>query len=244
MKPAAHPAPPQDDFVHMMFFQTKEAGRRSAPAADPKARAVPAATYRPLRQSRLRPEAGCHLPAAGGRQVTAGSPAIEVMTDFRSVAPLTTSPAATVDAANRNMISRGVRTLFVVDDARRILGIVTSTDVLGEKPMLVTQQRGLHHSEVLVGDIMTPVADLEGIDIADVNQARVGDIVATLVHAGRQHALVLEHFDGPDGAREMVRGMFSLSQCARQLEPEGAAAPGVQASASARSFAAISQSIA
>ena len=45
--------------------------------------------------------------------------------------------------------------------------------------------------------------------------AEVGHIVATLKAAGRQHALVAE--SGPDGTAQTVRGIFSLSQIARQL---------------------------
>jgi acetyl-CoA carboxylase beta subunit len=38
--------------------------------------------------------------------------------------------------------------------------------------------------------------------------------VATLKRAGRQHALVV---DQASGGRQMVRGIFSLTQIARQL---------------------------
>jgi hypothetical protein len=41
-------------------------------------------------------------------------------------------------------------------------------------------------------------------------------VLETLRRDGRQHALVVE----PDGARTMVRGIFSISQIARQLGVE------------------------
>src|SRR5438034_1004549 len=45
--------------------------------------------------------------------------------------------------------------------------------------------------------------------MTDFTRARVGHVLETLRRAGRQHALVVE--------RAMVRGIFSISQIARQL---------------------------
>ncbi|MFZ3174169.1 MAG: CBS domain-containing protein, partial [Thiobacillus sp.] len=45
--------------------------------------------------------------------------------------------------------------------------------------------------------------------------AHVGDIVETLKHSGRQHALVVE--DEPLTEKPTIRGIFSASQIARQL---------------------------
>jgi hypothetical protein len=64
-----------------------------------------------------------------------------------------------------------------------------------------------------VGDIMTPAEHVEVLALADVEGARVGHVVETLKRAGRQHALVVES----NGTRSMVRGIFSVSQIARQL---------------------------
>ena len=114
MKSAPPAAPATDDLVQLMFFQSSGAGHRPPGAAE--AAAPAPAQYHPLRQSRLRPDAGCHLPPpGGGTSVRLQSPAIEAMTDFRSVVPVTIAPSISVDEANRTMINRGVRTLFVVD---------------------------------------------------------------------------------------------------------------------------------
>ena len=59
---------------------------------------------------------------------------------------------------------------------------------------------------------------------ADVEGARVGHVLETLRRAGRQHALVVDFDEIPSGRplappahRTMVRGIFSISQIARQL---------------------------
>jgi CBS-domain-containing membrane protein len=112
------------------------------------------------------------------------------------------------------MIQRGVRLLLVVDQDRRLVGVITAADILGEKPIRLVMQRNVRREELLVRDVMTPHEMLEVLDLAAVRVAKVGHIVATLRQAGRQHALVVEQ----DGAgRQLVRGVFSATQIARQL---------------------------
>jgi CBS domain-containing protein len=155
-------------------------------------------------------------PPAPVREVHFGSPAIDVMTDLTKVPAITIDSSSTIDEANRTMIARGVRALFVVDDDPVLLGIITSTDILGEKPIQLARERGIRHDEVTVRDIMTPDELLEAMAFDDVLRARVGDVVATLRLSGRQHALVVERAPA-DAHRQIVRAIFSLTQIARQL---------------------------
>lgn len=174
--------------------------------------------FRALGQKKAQAAIEYHLPAShGGSRVHAGSPATEVMTDLTRIEPVTIHATATVDDANRVMIQHRVRSLFVVGNDQTIVGVITATDVLGERPIQVAQEGELRHSEVLVQQVMTPSSQLEAIDLHDVLRARVGDIVETLKHAGRQHALVVETVAGSASAARTVRGIFSLTQIARQL---------------------------
>jgi CBS-domain-containing membrane protein len=120
----------------------------------------------------------------------------------------------TLDKANAKMIRNGVRTLLVLDDTDKVVGLLTATDVLGEKPVRFLQQMGGTHADILVRDVMTLQRDLEVLMLADVAKARVGDILATLKSHKRQHATVVEQ--NADGS-QIVRGMFSTTQIARQL---------------------------
>ena len=147
---------------------------------------------------------------AQAARVTPESAALEVMTDLERVAPATIRPQAPLAGANQFMITRGVRLLLVVDDGETVLGVITATDLLGERPMLVATERGLRRDELTVADVMTPAAQVEVIAMAEVEAARVGHVLETLRRAGRQHALVVE-------ATGQVRGIFSISQIARQL---------------------------
>jgi len=161
---------------------------------------------------------------AQAAKVSIESPALAVMTDLARATPATIRPQAPLAGANQFMITRGVRLLLVVDDHENVLGVITASDLLGERAMLVATERGMRRDELTVADIMIPAAQVEVIALSDLAGARVGHVVETLRRAGRQHALVID-FDeipsgrplAPPGRRTMVRGVFSLSQIARQL---------------------------
>lgn len=172
--------------------------------------------YTPLASRKLTQRTGFHRPAQTleGR-VTLDSPAIDVMTDLRHVAAVSIDPGASLAKANDRMIATGVRLLLVVDAEHCVVGLITATDILGERPILHMQQTRKHPGEVTVNDIMTPGTDLEVIQMEDVVGARVGNIVASLRRAGRQHALVVDV--QPNSGVESVRGIFSSTQIARQL---------------------------
>lgn len=181
--------------------------------------------YQPLPILELGPGAGLRRPVQNlPVRVQRDSPALDVMTDLTRVTPGSIRPNAPVDAANQLMIARGVRLLLVVDERELLQGVITATDILGERCMRVATQRGLRHDELKVGDIMTPAEQVEVIALAAVEAARVGHVVETLRRAGRQHALVVDEdviqpqrlIDRP-ARRRMVRGIFSISQIARQL---------------------------
>ena len=161
---------------------------------------------------------------AQATRVSIESPALEVMTDLKRVTPATIRPQAPLAGANQFMITRGVRLLLVVDEREEVLGVISATDILGERPMLVATERGMRRDELTVADVMIPAAQVEVIALPDVAAARVGHVLETLRRAGRPHALVVDFDEIPSGRpltpparRAMVRGIFSLSQIARQL---------------------------
>jgi CBS domain-containing protein len=192
--------------------------------------------YQPLPTTALQAGTGYAQPTqAVPDTVTLDDEASSVMTDFTRVTAVIILPGDTVDEAQRRMIQRGVRLLLVVDQDRRVVGLVTATDILGEKPLLAASQRGLRRQEVSVRDIMTPQERLEVLELADMRAAKVGHVVATLKKAGRQHAIVV---DRDAAGRQSVRGLFSTTQIARQL---GVA---IQTSEIARTFSEIESMLA
>jgi CBS-domain-containing membrane protein len=147
-------------------------------------------------------------------KVALGDPALSVMTDLKCVSVVTVRAKTPMEKAHAKMVRYGVRTLLVLDETDKVLGFLTTTDILGEKPMRFLQHHGGTHADILVRDIMTPQRELEVLHLVDIKSAKVGHVLATLKAAGRQHALVVE--DNANGT-QAVRGIFSSSQIARQL---------------------------
>ena len=168
-----------------------------------------------LKVSSLEKGAGFHLPTSQADIVTPDSPAIEVMTDLKQIVAATVGSDVLLSHANHLMISRGVRSLIVTDSKGDVVGLLTATDVLGEKPMQCVQKRGLKHGEITVKDVMTPQSDIEVLTLKQVAQVKVLDVIETLKVHNRNHALVVDV--DPLTNRQMVRGIFSASQIARQL---------------------------
>jgi len=106
-----------------------------------------------------------------------------------------------------------VRSLFVLD-AAGVCGLITATDVLGERAMRVAQSRGMNRGELSVADVMTPLRDVVAFTLRDIAAAKVGHVVSSLQQASRHHGLVGEPMAH---GGERIRGIFSATEIARQL---------------------------
>lgn len=147
--------------------------------------------------------------------VTLTSPGLDVMTDLTEVRAATVDPKTTLDAAEQMMIHQGVRLLFVVHSFPCVEGLVTSSDLLGEKPLRLVHQRNVRHEDLCVADVMTGLSLLDAIEYRDLKDASVARVVATFRKFGRKHLLVVEGASEQNAAR--IRGVLSLTQLERQL---------------------------
>jgi CBS domain-containing protein len=142
------------------------------------------------------------------------------MTDFKQRAPVTVESNATIGQALATMMHSGVRLLFVLDAGSRLVGLVSSYDIQGEKPMRYLQSQGFthrtsRHDDVRVGDIMEPTDAWHVLSFDQVCRATVADIVSTFKQTGRSHLVVIEPGDGP--RRYVVRGLISATHVGKQL---------------------------
>lgn len=170
--------------------------------------------YQPLESISLAARGACALAQPSANPVTLDSPALDVMTDLSKVAAVTIDASSPLLTANEYMIARAVRSLFVTASDGHLLGLVTTTDILGERPVRVSRARGVPRNELVVSDVMTPVESIVAMRLEDVRAAKVGHVVASLKQAGRHHELVAETVAG---GKTCIRGIFSASQIARQL---------------------------
>ena len=192
--------------------------------------------FSPLSHTPLNTDTPLLKPAkAVAGMTTLDHPALEVMTDFLEVRPITISPTESLDAAHAKMIHRNVRLLFVCQEDDVVTGLITSTDLLGEKPYQHIKEHGGTRNDIHVKDIMTSITGLQGLNFDDVQRAQVGHIVETLKASGRRHLLVLENVGGNDAVS--IRGMFAASQVSLQLGIE------LEPTLRARNFAELGEAI-
>ncbi|MCW8931768.1 MAG: CBS domain-containing protein [Gammaproteobacteria bacterium] len=156
----------------------------------------------------------CEPKGFPGGTVSLEDPAIKVMTDLKIVSAVTISPSCTLDEATDRMLKLKVKLLFVTDSKNRIIGLITYSDIQGERPIQFQQANGVSRSEICVLDIMTGIETIDAIDWSVIEKSRVGDIAMTMRKLNRQHALVLEH---PSEDIYQIRGIFSISLLSKSL---------------------------
>lgn len=76
----------------------------------------------------------CNAPAVP--RMTLADHALNVMTDFTKTAAFSIGLDEPIDHALLYMKTAGVRLLFVLGNDGGLAGLVTSLDIMGEKPML------------------------------------------------------------------------------------------------------------
>lgn len=170
--------------------------------------------------------------------VSLDDPAVKVMTDLRRVKVLTITLDSSIDFALQMMVHAEVRLLVVTDRTQKLLGLITARDIMGERPINIVTKDRVPREQIEVRQIMTPRADIEPLDMRDVEQARVRDVVLLLRDAARQHAPVIDRKAASD--RCVLCGIFSSTQIGSQLGVEIAPGGAVQSFAELEQMLSIS----
>jgi CBS-domain-containing membrane protein len=145
-------------------------------------------------------------------------PALSVMTDFTRSAVFSINHEVQIDQALQYMKAVGVRLLFVLNDDSRLIGLITSTDIQGERPTRYLHSVDATHmtssrADILVRHIMSALGDWIVLDYPDVQKATIGQIVSTFKSAGMRHLVVTE--SGASGTA--VRGVISATRVEQAL---------------------------
>ena len=143
------------------------------------------------------------------------SPALEVMTDFHLIRPVTVKPDVLIDDALEGMRRAGVRLLLVTDEHEQVIGLISAADIQGDKPIRIMEENRVERAALSVAMVMTPRHEIKVLDMRSVVDSQVGHIVQTLADLERQHILVVEVL--PEDGHQQIRGLFSTSQISKQL---------------------------
>jgi CBS domain-containing protein len=151
-----------------------------------------------------------------GQFLDPGDPAIHAITDFTREHPVTVGEERQIDDALEDMIHLGVRAMLVMRE-QRIVGLITSYDIQGERPLQFLQSSNYsRHQDIRVGHIMTPWHKLLAVDWESLQSARAGDLLQVLEEAEMTHLLVIER--DKKNASPIVRALVSRARLARQMQ--------------------------
>jgi len=140
--------------------------------------------------------------------------ALSLMTDFLHTQPVIIHPDALLPDGLMEMKACHVHSLLVVNQHKHVIGLITSEDMFGEKPIQVSQERQITRHDIPVRALMTPINHLLMLNYSVVALAKAGNIAHTLTHRGQRYALVI---DENDTSQPHIRGIFSASLLSRQL---------------------------
>lgn len=157
-----------------------------------------------------------------GQPLELTDPAIYALTDFKRDYPMTVDPERQIDDALSDMIRLSVRALLVAQE-QRLVGLITSYDIQGERPMQFLHSSNYsRHEDIRVVHVMTPWDELVALDWQAVEAARAMDLLATFAQTNLTHLLVVE-VDRETSA-STVRALASRARLLRQLGERAAAA--------------------
>lgn len=163
-----------------------------------------------------------------GPGLAASDPAVYAITDFTRDYPVTVDPERSIDDALAEMVHLGVRALLVQREAR-LVGLITSYDIQGEKPMQFLLSSTLYrHEELRVAHIMTPWDRLRALDWRALELATAAELLHVFEESGLTHLVVIEVQEPRLEVRQprlrraeprqvIVRGLASRARLLRQL---------------------------
>jgi CBS domain-containing protein len=143
-------------------------------------------------------------------RATLRDPAQVLYTDFGHAACVTVDHMDTLDVTLHTMVSAHVHMAFVVDAREQVIGLITTQDLQGERPLQRAMADHIHFDELTLDHLMTPLNQWQVLHRAALHRARVGDVVATLQEHSLRYLVVVDELDG----HTVLHGMFS----ARQME--------------------------
>ena len=151
-----------------------------------------------------------------GQSLSPDDPAIHVITDFTREQPVTVDPDCQIDDALNDMIRFGVRALLVLKD-QRVVGLITSYDIQGERPIQFLQSSNYsHHSDIRVSHVMTPWPALKAVTWNAIQSMRAGDLLRLVEEAGLTHLIVVD----ADRTHSTctIRALVSRARLTRQIK--------------------------
>lgn len=170
--------------------------------------------FKSIRLSALPNSPRCVSPDRGYKELSLDEPAIAVMTDHRLEQAHMCLGDKSIDRAMKQMAENNTNLLLVTNDDQVVIGLITSADISGEKPIQYVQETHKTRDQVRVRHLMTGIKDIPTMEIRNVLDSNIGDVLHTLNEIGTEFMLVSSLQDGEPA----IRGIFSARNIARSLK--------------------------
>jgi CBS domain containing-hemolysin-like protein len=144
-------------------------------------------------------------------EININSPAINIFTDFHQNKPLIIDASTLATDAIKLMMKEHVHMKIVVTPDDDFLGVISSNEV-SEQNIMAKIAQGFSRDELLVSDVMIPRSSLHAFNFAELEKAKVSDIIEALKQYKVRHCLVI------DNEHHHIRGVISSSDIARKLK--------------------------
>ena len=139
--------------------------------------------------------------------------AISVLSDYRLEQAPHCHNGLSLDAAMSKMQKAGTNLLLVSNDAQQIIGLISSADISGEKPIQYVKDTGKKRDQIKIKHLMTSIEDIPVISTQEAINAQIGDILSTLNSVASEYILVTTQ----EYNSTAIRGVFSARVIAKSL---------------------------
>ncbi len=170
--------------------------------------------YEPLSNIDIPEGISCQQVAKLPEIIHIDDPAIDAMIDFKQVRALTVQDNVPIRFARLEIQASGAHILIVINETEEVVGVISSEDILGEKPIKISEEKFIKRENITVQMLMLPRQKILAVDFEQVKTVKVANIIQTMKDFHQHHMLVLAR---NDSEKATIRGLFSLSSISRQL---------------------------
>ena len=147
------------------------------------------------------------------KHLTLDDNAISVLSDFRLEQAPHCPKGISLEMAMTKLKQSGSNLLLVHNDQQQIIGLISSADISGEKPIKFVKDTGKKRDELKVKHLMTSIENIPTISTQEAVKAQIGDILQTLNSVASEYVLVATQED----SNTAIRGVFSARTIAKSL---------------------------
>ncbi len=124
------------------------------------------------------------------RKLSWNESALNVLIDFSFQRPLEINQTLELDRAEALLEATKARYACVMNSDNELVGILPKQELHGRTAINMARDLRIPHGDVSIDYLMIPIAKLPLVSRQQLQQAKIGDVVATLHRSGQDYLLV------------------------------------------------------